>query len=225
VLASLAGLAGGLLAVVAGIGAGPAAAVVAATALALSPLIPTVSFRLAKLRLPELPTGAADLSADVEPYAGGEVLAGASRLDGYVTALLGSVGVICTVALVLLARTDSGAAPWLVVAISVVLLIRSRGLRSAWQRMANIVPAVLGLALLTNTLAAGAGWPARAGLAAALLAVAALAVALADAMPGRRLLPHWGRIADISEYLAAIAVLPLTLAVLGVFGWARSLAG
>jgi type VII secretion integral membrane protein EccD len=224
-LASLAGQAGALLVVLAGVDAAPAAAIVAASALALSPMIPTVSFRMARLRLPELPTGAADLSADIEPYPIDDVLAGAARLDGFVTALLGAVGAICAVALILLADAEGGAATWLVVAISGALLIRCRGLRSAWQRLANIVPALLGLALLTVHMAAAAEWPVRAGLAAGLLGAAGVAAGLAQVMPGRRLLPHWARVADIAEYAAAIAVLPLTLAVLGVFGWARALAG
>jgi len=224
-LSCAAGQAGALLAAVAGLGAAQAAAIVAAAVLAASTFIPTISFRLARLTLPALPTSAADLSDDIEPHRVGQVLAGTDRVDGYVTALFGVVGAVCAGALAVLARAEGPTAAALVVAISWVLLIRSRGLRSAWQRLATILPAVLGLALLTTGLAAGAAWPAPAGATVAALGAAALAAALAHAMPGRRLLPYWGRLADIAEYAAAIAVLPLTLGVLGAFGWARALGG
>jgi hypothetical protein len=57
------------------------------------------------------------------------------------------------------------------------------------------------------------------------LGAAGVAVAFARLLPGRRLLPYWGRAGDIFEWVVAISILPLTLGLLGVFGWARSLAG
>jgi len=48
---------------------------------------------------------------------------------------------------------------------------------------------------------------------------------LARVLPDRRLHPVWGRFADIAEWVAAIALIPLILAELGVFAWARGLGG
>jgi hypothetical protein len=55
-----------------------------------------------------------------------------------------------------------------------------------------------------------------------LLVVAGLLLAVARILPGRRVLPHWGRIADLSHTATAIAVVPLVLAVVGVYARARS---
>jgi len=44
-------------------------------------------------------------------------------------------------------------------------------------------------------------------------------------VPGRRMVPYWGRAAEILHSLLAIALLPLTLWLLGVFGTLRGLFG
>ena len=48
---------------------------------------------------------------------------------------------------------------------------------------------------------------------------------LVDVMPGRRLRPYWGRLVDILESFTAVALLPLLLQVLHVYGLMRGLAG
>jgi len=44
-------------------------------------------------------------------------------------------------------------------------------------------------------------------------------------VPGRRLVPYWGRIADILHVLLAVALIPLMLQVIGVFAAIRAIAG
>ncbi|MEV0478800.1 type VII secretion integral membrane protein EccD, partial [Streptomyces prunicolor] len=44
-------------------------------------------------------------------------------------------------------------------------------------------------------------------------------------VPGRRMVPYWGRAAEILHSLLAIALLPLTLWLLGVFGTLRGIFG
>jgi hypothetical protein len=44
-------------------------------------------------------------------------------------------------------------------------------------------------------------------------------------LPGRRLLPHWGRYGDWVQTLAAAALFPLTLWVLNVYHLVRSARG
>ncbi|MGH3380322.1 MAG: type VII secretion integral membrane protein EccD, partial [Actinoallomurus sp.] len=88
-----------------------------------------------------------------------------------------------------------------------------------------LVPGLGGLAVIVVDLAAGvpAGYvPAVVG---GLVLVAGLLLVVARVMPGRRMLPHWGRIADLSHSVAAMAVIPLVLAVVGLYarvraGWA-----
>lgn len=42
-------------------------------------------------------------------------------------------------------------------------------------------------------------------------------------MPGRRLVPYWGRAGELLHSAAAVSLLPLALWVLGVYGMLRSL--
>jgi type VII secretion integral membrane protein EccD len=210
---------------------GPAAggaAVAVILALLVGLLAPNLAFRLARLRLPMLPRGADDLAADIEPYRPDAVLTAAATADRYVSWLFGMVGAVSTVGLAVLVRAGGGAPLGLAGALSLVLLLRARALLSAWQRIAALLPAGVGIALLAWHFGAT---PGRTGAAAlpgwvgGLLLLAGAAVLAAHKLPGRRLLPYWGRLADIAEYLAVIAVLPLTAAVFGLLGWARALAG
>ncbi len=54
------------------------------------------------------------------------------------------------------------------------------------------------------------------------LAVAVVLFALAVVLPGRRYAPPWSRAADIVESLLVLSVIPLALAVMGVYGALRS---
>jgi hypothetical protein len=40
-------------------------------------------------------------------------------------------------------------------------------------------------------------------------------------LPGRKLVPHWGRAGDLLHLLSASALLPLTLWVLNVYSYVR----
>jgi hypothetical protein len=61
-----------------------------------------------------------------------------------------------------------------------------------------------------------------------LLAASLLTGALlfgASYLPNRRLLPFWGRSADILETMMGIIAVPILLQVIHVYGWARGLSG
>jgi type VII secretion integral membrane protein EccD len=225
VLAAAAAVAGGLLATAGGMLAWQAGAVVAAIAVAISTMIPQVAFWVAKLRLPALPTGPEDLSADVEPFAVGQLLDRAAAADQYMTAMFAAVGAVAATGLALLAPVGGFTAVALTLAMCSVLLLRARAMTSAYQRLATLGPAVLGLAMLILHFAADPNPLVRMYWLVITVGAAGVTAAFARLLPGRRLLPYWGRIGDIAEYIVAIAILPLTLGLLGVFGWARSLAG
>lgn len=42
-------------------------------------------------------------------------------------------------------------------------------------------------------------------------------------LPGRRLVPYWGRAVDLLHLLFAIALVPLALLVTGLYGYLRGL--
>ncbi len=208
-----------------GITPAQAAGVVVVVALTASTLAPTAAFRLARLRLPQLPTSATDLADDVEPYPAQQVMTGAVLADNYLTCLLVAVGLLCTAGVVILVRSGSGRADALVLAVSGVLLIRSRALTSAWQRGATLTPAVCGLALLTIRLGTGTDPLRRVSVLATLLVTAVVMLAFSHTMPGRRLLPYWGRLADFLEYVLALAMVLLLLGIFDAYETVRGLAG
>ena len=206
--------------------AGQSAAVLLSVALLLGPWVPVASFRLARLRTTSLPTGADDLGEDIEPVPAGPLLEQVGLTDRYMTALFCALGTICGVCLARLAEAPGWAATALCLVASAVLLLRSRVLLSAWQRLAVVVPAVLGLLLVAGT--AAGSLPLEQRLAAqlgGLVVVAALLLVAARTLPGRRLLPYWGRAADLSETLVALSAAPLLFQVLGLYAYVRNLVG
>jgi type VII secretion integral membrane protein EccD len=224
-IVGVAGTLGSLLALV-GVTAAQAAATVATLTLITSSFAPGMAFRLARMRLPQLPTKSADLADDIEPYRADEIMAGAVAADTYLTWMSLAVGMICAVSTAVIALTGQTAEFGLIVAMSLVLMTRARGLTSGWQRSSALLPAVLGPLLL----AVGIGTHApdslvRMAVLVVLLAAAAVALMLSRSMPGRRLTPYWGRLVDFFEYVFAIAMVLLLLESFGAYGWARAMAG
>ena len=224
VVGAAAGL-GGLIPALAGTSAAQAAAVVLVLTLGLSTAIPVLSFRLAQLRLPLLPADSEELQEDIEPLPADTVLRSAKAADSFMNALFVAVGVVSVGALTMLAPAPGWAPPTLAATVCASLLLRARALVGGRQRLAAILPALYGLALVAVHLAAESDLLARLFGLLGLMVAAGLLLAAAQSLPGRRLAPYWGRAGDLAESLAAVALLPLTLAVLDAFSWARALAG
>ena len=178
------------------------------------------------MQLPALPTDAEDLQKDVDPVPGDLVVGRAAVADRYMSALFAAVGATAAVCLTLLARAGGTAPDLLVGLVCATMLLRSRVLVSGWQRLALLVPAIWGCALLVLVMAARSQAQARSGALLVLLVVlAGGCLAGARLLPGRRLVPYWGRIADIAETLLGASILPVVLAVLDVYHFARALGG
>jgi type VII secretion integral membrane protein EccD len=223
-LTAVAAASGGLLAVL-GLLAAQAAGAVVTLLIIASVFAPAISFRLARLRLPQLPTGAEDLAVDIEPYPASQLMSGARAADTYLTALSLAVGVTCGVGTVIMVRGGNTIALWMIAAISLVLMVRSRGLTSAWQRGSALLPAVLAPAALVVRLGSHADLQGRLTAVGGLFALAGAMVAGSRTMPGKRLVPYWGRLVDIFEYVFAVALVVLLLGLLGVYQWTRALSG
>jgi type VII secretion integral membrane protein EccD len=202
------------------------AAVVVTVALALCPLVPSLSFRLAGLRLPPLPSGRADLQRDTDPVPAEHVLRRAVVVERYATGLFAAVSLTAITCMALLSRHAGWSGAVLIGLVATVLLLRSRVLVSARQRIVTLLPGVVGPVPLVVAWSASLQPVVRLGVVVGgvLLLVCAF-LAAAQAMPGHRLLPYWGRAAEIVESLAAFAVIPVALAVLGVYGLVRTLGG
>ncbi|MFD7433356.1 type VII secretion integral membrane protein EccD [Streptomyces sp. NPDC059861] len=197
------------------------AAVVALAAGAVAPL----AFKLAGMRMPSLPSSAGQLQEGIEPYAGDEVAERTELAGRWVTALFAATGTVAAGALVVLAEHPDLAEVLTALALSLLLLLHSRGLVHIGQRLTLAVPGVWGLLLLARAWAVDSDGDGRLVVFAVLLGAAAALVIAAWTVPGRRMLPYWGRAAEIAHTGLAVALLPLSLWVAGLFGWLRGLFG
>ncbi|MGW2525006.1 type VII secretion integral membrane protein EccD [Streptomyces sp. NPDC001617] len=201
------------------------AAVLAAAMFAISPFLPRLALFAARLRVVELPHNAEELQQGIDPLPEALVNRRVAAADGYLSVFFLSTAAVFAVACVLLVRIPHWWG-WVFTAVfSAAVLLRARGVGNAVQRIALVVAGGLGavLVLLSRTLH---GSPAaQIGAMFVLFAVAALLLVGAWRLPGARLRPIWGRVGEIFEGLTALALVPLLLQVLNVYGHFRSLAG
>jgi len=224
-LAALLGAAGaGLALAVSGLGFAAAAVVVAVPALALTPLIPAISFRLARMTLPPVPRDAADLRRDTLEVDGARVLRQTAAADRFVTGCATVLGLTGAAAAAGLAAAGGWLDSLTCAALCCVLLLRSRLFVGLAQRLWLLLPGYGGLILLAALAPRGLVQAVHLAVAlGALLAGTALVVGGGAWLPGHRPSPFWGRAADIADTLLIVTVFPLALAVAGVFGYLHGL--
>jgi hypothetical protein len=145
--------------------------------------------------------------------------------DRYMAALYCGLAVVVAGGLVVLGAATGWPAHLVAIDAIAVMLLHSRALMAARHRLAVIIPAVLGAVVLLTAAGLRADirvWPA---LMAGLLVATGLLFAAERALPGHRLLPHWGRAGDLLQMLTALALIPLTLWLLNLYQYARTLHG
>lgn len=219
------GALGAVVIIVGGLGPEQAASVVALAAVLLGGFVPSLSFRLSGMRMPPLPTNAQQLQEGIDPYPTNEVERRSILADGWMTAFYGSVGLICVPCLAAMASRPGLAEICTMIALSLLLLLHSRGLGNALQRIALTAAGAWGAALLLFVSALGFGAADRLIFTASLLGLTASIAIASWTVPGRRLVPYWGRAAEVLHSIAAFSMLPLTLWSLGVYGALRGLNG
>ncbi|MFY1616217.1 type VII secretion integral membrane protein EccD [Micromonospora sp. WMMD736] len=206
--------------------AASAPGVVVALATVLTVPVPLIAFRLARIRLAPLPTEPEHLQEEIDPEPSDVLLVQTARADRFMTGLYLGNGFATTIAMLLLVLADGWASWTLAGLVALVRLLALRPMTSAWHRLALAVPGVLGLALMALLTLADAAPLWRLALVAGALPMAGLGLfAIASKLPNRRIMPYWGRAGDITQLLSTVAMLPVLLAVLGVYGVARALAG
>ncbi|GAA2615607.1 type VII secretion integral membrane protein EccD [Actinomadura fulvescens] len=203
------------------------AAITIAVSLALTPLLPGVSFKLARVTLPPVPSSAEDLRRDTLMVDGQQVLARSAAADRFVTGGVSGMGLIALGGSIPLALENGWVAPTMAVVVALAMLLRARMFRGRAQKLWMLVPGVIVLAVL----AVGTAFTTEsetfllAGVLAPALVVSGIAVGVGIWLPKNRLTPFWGRAGDIIEILLVVALIPLALGVSGVFEWVRGLAG
>ncbi|MEC3893475.1 type VII secretion integral membrane protein EccD [Nocardiopsis sp. LDBS1602] len=197
----------------------------AALVLLLCSFAPALAFRLSGMRLPPLPDGVDQLGEYIDPHPARDVRARAQRADHYLGGLLAVVGVVCAASMTVLAAHPGGLASTAGVCVALILLLQARGLSGLWHRVCLLGAGAYGLV----TMAVGGGLvggdTARMVLFGLLL-VAALGLLLAAwSVPGNRPIPHWGRAGELFQSLAAIVLVCLVPANLGLLALLRGIGG
>lgn len=202
-----------------------AVALVAAVVVLAAGAVAPFAFKLAGMRLPALPSSAGQLQEGIDPYSGDEVAERTELAGRWVTALFAATGTVTAGALVVLAEHPDLPEVLTALTLSLLLLLHCRGLVHIGQRLTLAVPGVWGLLLLARAWAVDSDSDGRVVVFAVLLAAAAGLVIASWIVPGRRVLPYWGRAAELAHTGFAVALLPLSLWVVGLFGWLRGLFG
>ncbi|MFE1508567.1 type VII secretion integral membrane protein EccD [Streptomyces sp. NPDC058726] len=202
-----------------------AAGVVAVVVVLFGGFVPSLSFRLAGMRMPPLPADVQQLQQGIDPYSSSDVDVRSALADGWMTALYGAIGLVCLPCLAALLASPGLAEILTVVALSLLLLLHSRGLGNVWQRLALTTAGAWGVVLLLFVSARSLTPADRLTLTAGLMGLAAAITIASWTVPGRRLVPYWGRAAELLHSLAALSILPLTLWSMGVYGRLRGING
>jgi type VII secretion integral membrane protein EccD len=216
---------GGVLAAVARLDAVSVAGVLVALIMPLGGWVPVLAFRLTGMRLDPTPSSPDELQADLDPVPSKFVLDRTRRADRYMTALYTGLAVVVTGCLTVLGLSTGWAARVAAIDVIVLMLLHSRVLVAARHRLAAVIPASVGAAVLVCAAGLRADAHDWLALLAGLVAVAGLLLAGERSLPGHKLLPHWGRAGDLLQTLTAVALIPAVLWLIDLYGFARAVRG
>jgi type VII secretion integral membrane protein EccD len=200
------------------------AAVVLTVALALLPGYPLLSIRLGRLPVPELPLRPEDILKDRPQPERSLVFSAVARADEILTGTLIGVAVVsvpCTLLLVSAGHVSG----WVLVFIAVVaLLLRARLFPTTRQRVPLMVSGLLAMAVPVLVLAAVDIGNATRLVILVVLVMASASVLIAGLLYSRRApSPYMGRLADILDVLAIIALMPTAGIVVGLYSYIQDL--
>ncbi|MFG2084952.1 MULTISPECIES: type VII secretion integral membrane protein EccD [unclassified Spirillospora] len=188
--------------------------------------VPSLSFKLARMPLPPVPSSAEDLRRDTETVDGAQVLTRTAAADRFSTGLIAAIALVAAGAMLFLFDTGGWAGPTMTAVMSLSLLLRARIFRGVAQRSWMLVIGLFGLVLTTIGMAVhGSQVVALAAALVPLLVLTGILVAVTLWLPSHRPTPVWGRWGDILDMLVMISLIPLALAVLDVYTRVRGLAG
>ncbi|MFE4654274.1 type VII secretion integral membrane protein EccD [Streptomyces sp. NPDC056707] len=202
-----------------------AAALVSLFAVALGGFVPVLAFRLSGMQMRPLPTTPQQLQEGIDPYPSATVSSQSAVADTWMTFLYTAVGIVCAACVIPLTMHDGLAETVIASVLSVLLLLHGRNLGSTRQRVAVLLPGVWAASLLALASATDTRTGSRLVAIAVLVALAAVLAIAIWVVPGRRMVPYWGRAAELLHSVTAISLLPLVLWVLGVYGYLRGLTG
>lgn len=223
---ALLAMTGAALELLGGLDAVEAAAVTVALTLLLMQPIPALSMRLADLPQPVVPLTPDEVRRDVSSVDGEDVIRRTLVADRYVTGLVGAAAAALAGASLLLSTRPEALESWTLAVVVAVTALRARVFTGRGQRLWLQAAAGTGALALVVSVAAGQDADGRLlAVVLPLVAACGLAVTAALRLPGRRVSPLLARAVDVVDALLVTAVLPLVLAVLGLYGHVRGLSG
>ena len=203
-----------------------AAAILVVVLVAGIGLAPLLAVRLGRLPLPVVSSSVEVIATESRP-ARPAVLAAVVRADEMLAGSLLGISIVAVGCVAVLTRTAGISGPLLGGLASGALLLRARLFPSVAARLPMLTGGLIGLALTAAAVAASSTSATRLiGVALAVLAVVALLGTAATAHRRRGDgSPYLGRIADILDITAVVALAPVACAVLNLYTWVRNLAG
>jgi type VII secretion integral membrane protein EccD len=215
--AGLTGLLAALLSL-AGTSTAGAAAVTLTVVIGLLPGYPLIAGSLGKLPVPELPDRPEAILEDRPVPPRSQVFAAVARSAELLAGMLLSASVVSVVAMVALITTGSLWAWLLAFSGAAALLLRGRLFPTPAERIPLLAGGLIGLAsLLFGATLRANSHGARLALLLVILAVAGLVLASGLTYSRRNPSPYVGRIADILDVVAILALIPLACGVVGVY--------
>lgn len=201
------------------------AALVAATGIALLPGYPLLAIRLGRLPLPQLPQRPADLLEDEPAPPAAAVFAATARADEILSGLLLGLSATAVVCTLFLATHGGGAQQIMLGLVAAALLLRSRVFPVPRQRVPLLVGGGLAVALLaTWKLPDVSGSNAGTGLFLLGTAVVAGLVVTGGVLYSKKNPSPWlGRLSDILDVVAMLALIPFAAYLTGFFAYIQGL--
>ncbi len=215
--AGLVGALAGLLCL-AGMSPAGAAAVSVTLAIGLLPGYPLAASWLGKLPVPPLPERPEDILEDRPPPRRSVVFAAVARSHELLSGMLLAAALVSVCGTVVLVLNRGAAGELLCLSAALALLLRGRLFPTPVQRIPLLVSGLVTLAVLALGLILRVSPGPGRLIPTLLIAVLAGLVLTAGLLASRRPpTPYVGRIADLLDVLAIMALIPLACAVIGVF--------
>ncbi|GAA1207408.1 type VII secretion integral membrane protein EccD [Prauserella alba] len=200
------------------------AAGTAAVALGCISMLPRATIWLAKLPLPTVPGTADELKEDSEIPDYSDIEQRTSSAHNYMTGLLVGCGAVTALAAMITATSGDIWGVLTGAIATVVLLLRARTYANGAQAVALLVTGMVSAAgILIGWLQGAEPFDQLLWATVAFAVIAAGSVVLGVVIPNQRFSPPVRRTVDILEAVCIAAVLPLALAVMGLYSFFRHL--
>lgn len=190
----------------------------------ITTFLPSLSYQIAGIALPNLPVTTEAMLADDTPVQS-DIVSRAIFADRLLAGMLTGTSTVATVCAFITMGAPSNWTVALVLCVGLAFLLRARAFVGLAQRLSLLANGAImaGLGVLAVAMTATNSIVGLIILFAATLFIAYLFAHYSAAWFSRILSPTWGRWGDIFEWLAIIGIVPTMLGVLDFYVWFRSL--